>query len=45
VVLLAVRDFWMLRLRLWANRAAALRRGAPVLGADPPTGDPASVGP
>ena len=33
VVLRAVRDFWMLRLRLWANRAAALRRGDPVLGA------------
>jgi glycosyltransferase involved in cell wall biosynthesis len=32
VVLRAVRDFWRLRLRLWANRRAALRRGAPVLG-------------
>jgi glycosyltransferase involved in cell wall biosynthesis len=31
VVLRAVRDFWMLRLRLWANRGAALRRGEPVL--------------
>ena len=28
VVARAVRDFWALRLRLWANRAAALRRGA-----------------
>jgi glycosyltransferase involved in cell wall biosynthesis len=27
----AVRDFWALRLRLWANRDAALRRGVPVL--------------
>ncbi len=31
VVLRAVRDFWMLRLRLWANRRAALRRGRPVV--------------
>jgi len=31
VVLRAVRDFWMLRLRLWANREAALRRGVPVV--------------
>lgn len=31
VVLRAVKDFWLLRLRLWANRAAALRRGEPVL--------------
>jgi glycosyltransferase involved in cell wall biosynthesis len=33
VILRAVRDFWRLRLRLWARREAALRRGAPVLGA------------
>ncbi len=33
VVFRAVRDFWALRLRLWANRKAALRRGEPVLGA------------
>ena len=33
VVLRAVRDFWMLRLRLWSNRGAALVRGEPVLGA------------
>jgi glycosyltransferase involved in cell wall biosynthesis len=32
VVLRAVRDFWSLRLRLWANRDAALRRGGPILG-------------
>jgi glycosyltransferase involved in cell wall biosynthesis len=32
VVLRAVRDFWLLRLRLWANRDAALRRGRPILG-------------
>lgn len=32
VVLRAVRDFWRLRLRLWAHREAALRRGEPVLG-------------
>lgn len=32
VVLRAVRDFWLLRLRMWANRGAALRRGTPILG-------------
>jgi glycosyltransferase involved in cell wall biosynthesis len=31
VVARAVRDFWALRVRLWADREAALRRGAPVL--------------
>ncbi|MEX1169958.1 MAG: glycosyltransferase family 2 protein [Chloroflexota bacterium] len=31
VVLRAVRDFWLLRLRLWANAAAAMRRGRPIL--------------
>jgi len=31
VVLRAVRDFWNLRLRMWVNRRAALRRGEPVL--------------
>jgi glycosyltransferase involved in cell wall biosynthesis len=31
VVARAVRDFWALRLRLWANRAAALARGTPVI--------------
>jgi len=31
VVLRAVRDFWLLRLRLWAGRDAAMRRGMPVL--------------
>jgi hypothetical protein len=31
VVLRAVRDFWRLRIRLWVNRKAALRRGTPVL--------------
>jgi glycosyltransferase involved in cell wall biosynthesis len=31
VVFRAVRDFWMLRLRLWANRRSALERGEPVL--------------
>jgi glycosyltransferase involved in cell wall biosynthesis len=34
VVWRAVKDFWALRLRLWANRGAALRRGLPVLGED-----------
>ena len=32
VVVRAVRDFWALRLRLWASRRAALQRGEPVLG-------------
>jgi glycosyltransferase involved in cell wall biosynthesis len=31
VVLRAVRDFWALRLRLWANRERALDRGEPVV--------------
>ena len=31
VVLRAVRDFWLLRLRLWANRERALHRGEPML--------------
>ena len=33
VVFRAVRDFWLLRLRLWANANAAMRRGSPILGA------------
>ncbi len=28
----AVKDFWMLRLRLWANADRARRRGSPILG-------------
>jgi glycosyltransferase involved in cell wall biosynthesis len=35
VVLRAVRDFWLLRLRLWANRSRAMRRGDPLLGSRP----------
>ena len=31
VVFRAVRDFWLLRLRMWANRGRALRRGEPIL--------------
>ncbi len=31
VVLRAVRDFWLLRLRMWANRSRALRRGERIL--------------
>ncbi|HEV7605097.1 MAG TPA: glycosyltransferase family 2 protein [Candidatus Limnocylindrales bacterium] len=31
VVLRAVRDFWWLRLRMWANRAGAMRRGEPMV--------------
>ena len=33
VVFRAVRDFWSLRLRMWANRGRAMRRGKPVLAA------------
>jgi glycosyltransferase involved in cell wall biosynthesis len=33
VIWLAVKDFWGLRLRLWANRERAMRRGRPILGA------------
>jgi glycosyltransferase involved in cell wall biosynthesis len=32
VIWRAVKDFWMLRLRLWANRSLALKRGRPILG-------------
>jgi hypothetical protein len=35
VVLRAVRDFWALRLRLWAAPRRALSRGTPILGTDP----------
>ncbi|HET7728299.1 MAG TPA: glycosyltransferase family 2 protein [Candidatus Limnocylindrales bacterium] len=31
VIWRAVKDFWSLRLRLWANRERALRRGRPIL--------------
>ena len=33
VIWRAVKDFWALRLRLWANRERTLRRGRPILGA------------
>jgi glycosyltransferase involved in cell wall biosynthesis len=32
VIWRAVKDFWMLRLRLWANAGRARRRGRPILG-------------
>jgi glycosyltransferase involved in cell wall biosynthesis len=32
VVFRAVRDFWLLRLRMWSNRDRALGRGEPILG-------------
>jgi glycosyltransferase involved in cell wall biosynthesis len=35
VVLRAVRDFWSLRLRLWAAPRRALGRGEPIIGTDP----------
>jgi glycosyltransferase involved in cell wall biosynthesis len=31
VVFRAVKDFWLLRLRMWSNRAQAMRRGEPIL--------------
>jgi glycosyltransferase involved in cell wall biosynthesis len=31
VVLRAVRDFWLLRLRMWSNRSRALHRGEPMV--------------
>jgi glycosyltransferase involved in cell wall biosynthesis len=31
VVFRAIRDFWLLRLRMWANRSRALRRGEPMV--------------
>lgn len=37
VILRAVRDFWRLRLHLWANRRRALRRGEPILRDGPPS--------
>ena len=42
VVFRAVRDFWGLRLRMWANRRRALGRGEPILG--PVRGDDAMDG-
>jgi glycosyltransferase involved in cell wall biosynthesis len=38
VVARAVRDFWLLRFRLWVRRGDALRRGEPVLPDLPPRG-------
>ncbi len=35
VVWRAVKDFWSLRLRMWANRRRALGRGEPILGNHP----------
>jgi glycosyltransferase involved in cell wall biosynthesis len=34
VIFRAVRDFWNLRLRMWANGARAIGRGEPILGDD-----------
>jgi glycosyltransferase involved in cell wall biosynthesis len=42
VVLRAVRDFWALRLRLWAAPRRALARGVPILGS---TGNPGAIQP
>ena len=37
VVFRAMRDFWSLRLRLWASPRRALERGRPILGPDGPS--------
>ena len=37
VVFRAVRDFWALRLRLWAAPRSALARGVPIVGGDLPS--------
>ena len=37
VIWRAVKDFWGLRLRMWANRERALRRGRPILGNPDPS--------
>ena len=34
VIFRAIRDFWSLRVRLWANRSRALAQGEPVLASD-----------
>ena len=34
VVVRAMRDFWLLRLRMWADRTRALRRGEPIVRAE-----------
>ena len=36
VVARAIRDFWSLRLRWWANRETALQRGEPILASSEP---------
>jgi glycosyltransferase involved in cell wall biosynthesis len=41
VVFRAVRDFWLLRLRLWVNRSRAMGRGEPMLGRDAGAAGPA----
>jgi hypothetical protein len=35
VIWRAVKDFWSLRVRMWANRARALRRGDAIVEAQP----------
>ncbi len=42
VIWRAVKDFWGLRLRMWANRERAGRRGRPILGVAPDTAGDAS---
>jgi glycosyltransferase involved in cell wall biosynthesis len=43
VVLRAVRDFWLLRLRLWAHPRGALQRGEPIAGRAVNVGDAAGA--
>ena len=44
VILRAIRDFWRLRIAMWANRDRALQRGRPIV-APPPANDPPAVDP
>jgi glycosyltransferase involved in cell wall biosynthesis len=37
VIARAIRDFWRLRIAMWLNRERALRRGRPIVEAEPPT--------
>jgi glycosyltransferase involved in cell wall biosynthesis len=43
VIWRAVKDFWSLRLRLWANRSRALRRGVPIRSTDERSPSPRSA--
>ena len=42
VILRAIRDFWRLRIAMWANREAALQRGRPIVAPPSTTDQPAT---